>query len=185
MRGLLCGYSPDEIAEKIHKDISRIRPQFERLSPLGKETLYGLALERHPVQLDTLKENLWSRVSGSKLIQAIHSLLRRSLVEKATENQQVWFSLQPVVMKYIRDRLIEQICQDVLAVLSQRSLSCPSLLGSRLILQFQSRRQSDYKAANYRSLLEAIETKLRSLFRSENSVSLEEVLEQILIAIDS
>ena len=168
-------------------DFSEIlEQQFDRLSPLEKEILYGLALERHPVLRSTLKENLWLSLSGSELTQAMQSLLRRSLVETATENEneKVWFTLQPVVMKYVCDRLIEQICQEVLTVLSERSVESPSLLRSRLLLKFQSRHQPDYKVANYRSLLEAIRVKLRPLFKSDNSVSLEDVLDQILIAID-
>ncbi len=83
--------------------------QFQRLSPLEKEILYGLALERQPVTLSTWRDNLWLNVPISELICAMESLLRRALLEKITESQEVHFTLQPVVMKYVTQQLIEQI----------------------------------------------------------------------------
>ncbi len=78
--------------------------------------MYWLAINREPVAISELREDVISLISSTKLLEALESLLRRSLIEKATltlieKSQTVaLFTLQPVVMEYVTDRLIEQVC---------------------------------------------------------------------------
>lgn len=90
-----------------------LEEQFERLSDLEKEVMRCLAIERQPVSLLKLREDISSPLSQSELMEVLKSLGRRSLIEKATptliektknedENEsEVLFTLQPVVMKYV------------------------------------------------------------------------------------
>jgi len=85
--------------------------QFNRLSPLEKSVMFWLAIEREPVDYEALHGGLVSQAMADKAMDAIDSLRRRSLLE-VNENEAV-FTLQPVVMEYITDCLIEIVCQEI------------------------------------------------------------------------
>lgn len=79
--------------------------QFERLSELEKEIMYRAAIERNCLSIAKLREELGAHISTSKLIYALESLGRRSLIEKIPEESKIIFTLQPVVMKYVNNRI--------------------------------------------------------------------------------
>ena len=83
--------------------------QFERLSDLEKDIMYWLAINRELVTLSELREDIVSPVPQQNLLSALDSLVRRSLVEKSTS----FFTLQPVVMEYVTQRFVEQVCQEI------------------------------------------------------------------------
>lgn len=76
--------------------------QFQRLSFIEKKIMYALAIQQQPISLEQLKKNVLSTISTSEIIEALDSLGRRSLIEKSTEQSKVLFTLQPVVMKYVK-----------------------------------------------------------------------------------
>ena len=86
-----------------------LEQQFERLTDLEKEVMYWLAINREPVSLSELREDIVSPVPQQKLLEALESLLRRSLAEKSA----ALFTLQPVVMEYVTNRLVEQVCGEI------------------------------------------------------------------------
>lgn len=64
-----------------------------------------LAIERQPVSLLKLREDVSSPLSQSELMEVLKSLGRRALIEK-TKNEdedesEVLFTLQPVLMKHV------------------------------------------------------------------------------------
>ncbi|MBW4608007.1 MAG: hypothetical protein KME22_12495 [Hassallia sp. WJT32-NPBG1] len=95
--------------------------QFHRLSALEKDLMYWLAINREPVTLAELRSDLVLPVSSMKLLEALESLSRRCLIDKATptliekksSHIPVQFTLQPVVMEYVTDQLIQQICAEI------------------------------------------------------------------------
>ncbi len=88
-----------------------IREQFERLSALEQSLMYWLAIEREPVPREVLLDDLVEPVSKRELMVALRSLRRRSLIEKSGSD----FTLQNVVMEYVTERLIEQVCEEIMA----------------------------------------------------------------------
>ncbi|MEH2284097.1 MAG: NB-ARC domain-containing protein [Nostoc sp.] len=118
-----------------------LEQQFERLSDLEKEIMYWLAINREPMALPELRKDITSQVPQAKLLEALESLGRRSLIEKASlretdvrglatatlgdaarslmptptliEKSEALFTLQPVVMEYMTSRLIEQVCEEI------------------------------------------------------------------------
>jgi len=86
-----------------------LEQQFERLSALEKEIIYWLAINREQVSFAQVQSDILLPVSPAKLIDAAESLLRRSLVEKTAFN----FTLQPVVMEYVTQRLVESVCEEI------------------------------------------------------------------------
>ena len=73
-------------------------------------------VNREPVSLDELVADLVTFSSKHQALQAVKSLLQRSLVDKKGEN----FFLQPVVMAYTTQRLVDRICQELV---EEKSLS--------------------------------------------------------------
>ncbi len=90
---------------------------FQRLSPLEKEIIYWLTLNREPIALAELREDIVAPISQAKLLEAVESLFRRSLIEKAAstliEKSRTLFTLQPVVMEYLSEQFIEQVCEEL------------------------------------------------------------------------
>ncbi|WP_169220487.1 NB-ARC domain-containing protein [Brasilonema sp. UFV-L1] len=76
--------------------------QFQRLSELEKKVMHALVIYQQPIALQQLKEKISSTVSTSEIIEALDSLSRRSLIEISKEQSNVVYTLQPVVMKYVR-----------------------------------------------------------------------------------
>jgi WD40 repeat protein len=88
-----------------------LEQQFQRLSALEQQVMYWLAINREKVSLAELQTDLTPAVPKSKLMQVLESLSWRSLIENNTAG----LTQQPVVMEYVTDCLIEQICQEIVA----------------------------------------------------------------------
>ncbi|MEL6320530.1 MAG: NB-ARC domain-containing protein [Cyanobacteria bacterium J06626_14] len=76
--------------------------QFKRLSPLEKDVMSWFATTGEPATLPQLRTGIQAEVALSDLINVLESLGRRSLMDKVTVNNEVLFTLQPMVMKYVR-----------------------------------------------------------------------------------
>jgi WD40 repeat protein/transcriptional regulator with XRE-family HTH domain len=83
--------------------------QFSRLSDLEKEIMYWLTINREPISLSDLREDIVSPVRPQKLLEALESVSRRSLIEKSAAT----FTLQPVVMEYVTQGLIDHLCEEI------------------------------------------------------------------------
>ncbi|MBN3962124.1 NB-ARC domain-containing protein [Nostoc sp. NMS8] len=94
-----------------------LEQQFERLSDLEKDIMYWLAINRESITLSELREDIISPIPQAKLLEAVESLGRRSLIEKTTpiltEKTGSLFTLQPVVMEYVTNRLIEELYGEI------------------------------------------------------------------------
>ncbi|MCP2728525.1 NB-ARC domain-containing protein [Limnofasciculus baicalensis] len=73
---------------------------WQRLSSLQKELMFQLATE--PSSLVKLKLN--SSVSTSDIMAALQSLERRSLIQRQLEGNDIIYTLQPIVKKYVKKR---------------------------------------------------------------------------------
>ncbi|MBD2626489.1 NB-ARC domain-containing protein [Trichormus variabilis] len=83
--------------------------QFYHLSAVQEEVMYWLAINREPVSLAELAADIVTSSSKRLVPSAIKSLLQRSLIERSGEH----FFLQPVVMAYTTQRLVKQVCQQL------------------------------------------------------------------------
>ncbi|WP_413163626.1 NB-ARC domain-containing protein [Capilliphycus salinus ALCB114379] len=96
-----------------------IDQHFQRLSNLEKELIYWLAINREPISLSTLQSDLIFPVSTKKLLEVLESLQRRSLLEtqlagSSSNRKLTQFTLQPVIMEYVTDRLVEQVAEEII-----------------------------------------------------------------------
>ena len=102
-----------------------VEQQFNRLMPFEQQMMYWLAISREPIALSELREDVLPVASQRELLEALESLRQRSLIEKVipTLGESAGFSQtrsaptftqQPVVMEYVTDRLIDQMCGELI-----------------------------------------------------------------------
>ncbi|HEY9609605.1 AAA family ATPase [Allocoleopsis sp.] len=136
--------------------------QFKRLSVLEKQIMYWLAIHCHPVLLSQLQSDILFPVKTSKLIEVLQSLGWRSIIEKSTEPSEVLFTLPPVVMKYVTNHFVEQVCEqlceDELELICSHALVCSQYSNSNL-QEFQ-----------FKPILTSVKEQLALSFRSEKRV---------------
>jgi len=140
--------------------------QFDRLSDLEKEVMYWLAIERETISLPELKKNILTSVSRQRLPETFISLGHKALIEKSLNN----FTQQPVVMEYMNERLIEQVCQEI-------TTEEIRLLMSHALIEAQAK---DYiRESQIRVILAPIAERLLTSFSSKEV--LERQLRRILL----
>jgi WD40 repeat protein len=83
--------------------------QFARLSPLERDILVWLTIEREAIPVQTLRSNLLQPVSMRDLLEALQALQNRSLLEKRDSG----LTLQNVIIEYTTEYLVEQVCQEI------------------------------------------------------------------------
>ncbi len=83
--------------------------QFARLSPLEREILAWLAIEREAVTVPTLRSNFVQPVTTRDLLEALHALQNRSLLETHPNG----LTLQNVIIEYTTAYLVAQVCQEI------------------------------------------------------------------------
>lgn len=94
-----------------------LEQQFNRLTRFEQQIMYWLAILREWVSLSNLREDILPIVSQKVLLESLESLQQRSLIEKMTsslEGKAIAFTQQPVVMEYVTERLVEQVCEELM-----------------------------------------------------------------------
>lgn len=86
-----------------------LEQQFERLSALERDLMYWLAIEREPVPLAELRDDIVQLELSSALLEALEGLHRRSMIETSSGR----FTLHPVVLEYVTDQLIERMFEEI------------------------------------------------------------------------
>lgn len=82
-----------------------------RLSPQELEIMYWLAIEREPVDLAILIENLTNASSRDNLTSTLQTLLRRIPLERSEGFR---WSIQPVLIEHLTERLVECVTAELI-----------------------------------------------------------------------
>jgi len=89
-----------------------LNQQFERLSSMERGLLYWLAIEREAVAPESMLANVVTSISKDTLLESLDYLVqRRCWIEK--DEARTTFTLQPVIMQYVTDRLIAQVYEEI------------------------------------------------------------------------
>ncbi len=132
--------------------------QFNRLSELEKQLMYWLAIHRENVSLIELKDDLLTiEESAVSVLEAVESLLRRSLIEKESDSGR--FRQQFVVMEYVTEQFIEKVVQEM------RQGNCLGFFDNYSLMKARS---LDYiRKTQQRLILEPVTKRLASAFGSK------------------
>ena len=154
--------------------------QFERLSSSESAILYWLGLENSALSLTDLMSNTKTFLTPAKTMEALESLLRRSLIDRMIIDGEVLFTLQqPVVAKYVIAQAIERVCQEIQIVSSNKKLTNLKLLSSHNLFNKSHSSESEQRKS---LILTPIKEKLYTIFRDEKLI--QERLAQILALLE-
>ncbi|MEC4893370.1 MAG: NB-ARC domain-containing protein [Oscillatoria sp. PMC 1051.18] len=128
---------------------------FDRLSEREQEIIYWLAINREPTTIFTLKDDLVSTFSQKKLPETLQSLLHKLPIEKSKDRNS--FTLQPVLIEYTTERLIDSVCQEIQSGNLQ-------IVKNYALLKAQSK---DYlRVSQIRTILKPIKDRLLTIYKS-------------------
>ena len=82
---------------------------FKRLTAAEKNIIYWLALNREAVSIADLKQDIFSPVAQKYLPETLDTLEKQIPIEKSGDR----VTLQPVLIEYISERAIEQVCHEL------------------------------------------------------------------------
>jgi WD40 repeat protein/transcriptional regulator with XRE-family HTH domain len=134
--------------------------QFDRLSQNEQQVMFWQAIYREPVSIGEIRENVVDRAAQKSIPNLINSLLRRSLVEKTDG----LFFLQPVVMEYVTERFVQQVCAEF-------ETSQIDLLQSHALLRVQAK---DYiREIQIRLIAQPVIDRLLSRFGSLAAIEMQ------------
>ncbi|MDY6784445.1 MAG: NB-ARC domain-containing protein [Cyanobacteriota bacterium] len=135
-----------------------LEQQFNRLSEQEQEVMYWLAIAREPVTFDELQGDIFPPESRRNLLKTLKSLKERSLLETYPTG----FTQQPVVMEYISDRFIAQVCEEI-----QRDSF--ALLKNHALLKAQAK---DYiRETQWRLLLRPVRDRLLTAYGTTENLT--------------
>ncbi len=83
--------------------------QFDRLTETEMVILYWLTINREKVSLLELETDIYPPLPKQQLLEALESLLKRSLIEQSL----LGFTQQPVIMESVAERLVEKVCEEL------------------------------------------------------------------------
>ena len=150
--------------------------QFNRLIDIEVNIMYWLAINREPIRLAQIQEDLVNSISLSNLLEGLESLSRRCLIEKvesdATGIDSICFTLQSVVMEYVTKRLFEEVCQEIV-------IQHPNLF--RLYALAKATAKDYIKETQIRLIVRPIITRLFDVLGSQSNI--EEQLNQIIVTL--
>ncbi|AFY93242.1 NB-ARC domain-containing protein [Chamaesiphon minutus] len=140
--------------------------QFARLSEIERQVMYWLAIGREAISISQLLADFIPSGFRSQVLAALQSLDRQSLIEKSSS----CFTLQPVVMEYVTDIFIEQICEEI-------TTSNVVIFNSHALIQAQTK---DYvRESQVRMILVPLVDRLMGKLRSKPEIK--QQLDRLLV----
>ncbi len=137
--------------------------QFDRMSSSEQEIAYWMAIAQSPISLTTLREQMLVNSSLSDLLKNLDSLVRRSLIDKISEGGETVFLLQPLIVQYVSDRLVDQVRTEVLETVKTQGIERMRLLKTHNFSQIIAENKKS-KETKTRSILEVVKNRLQLLF---------------------
>jgi DNA-binding CsgD family transcriptional regulator len=137
--------------------------QFDRMSSFEIEIAYWLVIAQTPISLAKLRDDMPIESSLSDLLKHLDSLGRRSLIEKISQGGETVFMLQPLIVKYVSDRFVEQIVEEVLEAIKTQGIERMRLLKTHNFSTIIAKVKGG-KSDRSHSILGAIKNRLQVLF---------------------
>jgi WD40 repeat protein len=165
--GDLAGFLGFE--QPVFQDLQQLLDwHLNRLTELEREVLYWLAIHREPVTIQALQADLVSPVARKQLPQTLQSLGRQLPLEKSGST----WTLQPVLMEHLSDRLIEAFVAE---------LSGGQLQQCQRYALLQAQAQDYVRDSQRRILLQPVQQRLVEVLRGQPQVEqqLRHCLEQM------
>jgi WD40 repeat protein len=121
--------------------LSFLEAQCDRLSTAEQLVLFYLAIYRDATSLSSLHQDLLDPTVKRHLVETMNALSRRSLVEKNTRSAIATFYLQPAVLEYNTQKLIDRVKNEIVSSQIELLHQCPLLKGGSKDYIRQARQQ--------------------------------------------
>ncbi|MBD2387076.1 NB-ARC domain-containing protein [Cylindrospermum sp. FACHB-282] len=144
--------------------------QFECISAMEQEIICWLAIACQPISLSQLRSDILVPINQAEFIEALRSLLRRSLIDRIVVEEEVMLSLQqPVLCQYVINKIVERICQEIQEVCKTQKIDKMELLRT---LNLANNKQTDQKIKEIQVqvLLKPIKNRLCKIFQDESLI---------------
>ncbi|MBW4469597.1 MAG: NACHT domain-containing protein [Stenomitos rutilans HA7619-LM2] len=142
--------------------------QFARLSNLEKRVMVWLAINRDPVSMADLRDDIPIPESSMRLLEAVESLSRRSLIVGAPESGKL--SQLPAIMEYTTEYLVEYVTAEINQLLEQPEEAIFSWRKLRFLNSYslvKAEALDHIRKAQQKEILEPIKTKLLDLYEAD------------------
>ncbi|MEM8613024.1 MAG: ATP-binding protein, partial [Cyanobacteria bacterium P01_H01_bin.105] len=110
------------------------KQQFETFNQLEKTLIFWLAIWQEPISLCRLQTHLFND-NPAQVIDALATLVRRSLVTQHFLSDEPSFSLQPMVSTFVLDELVKAIVQEIAQAQQQQSIQPFQLLRTHCLIR--------------------------------------------------
>ncbi|MBK1989611.1 AAA family ATPase [Sphaerospermopsis aphanizomenoides BCCUSP55] len=90
-----------------------LKQQLEKLSELERDIIYWLAIWQEPISFARLQTHLLISIDPARVLEAIIELEQKSLLEKWFISEETAFTLQPLVMKVVTDKVVENATKEI------------------------------------------------------------------------
>ena len=140
--------------------------QFECLSVLEQEIINWLAIAFKPLSLIQLRSNILLPIETAELIEALESLIRRSLITRTQVKAETLLSLhQPLVAQYVISRFIENVCEEIELVSEKQTSQIEFLRNYAFVTQ-----DAEIKKYQLNQIVIPTKNKLYRVFRDEKAI---------------
>ena len=121
--------------------------------------------------MEQLQNDILLPLPPKDLFEALESLKRRSLIEKSREEDGgALFALQPVVMEYVTQQLVEQVCAEIVELSRTQKLDKVKTFRSHALLKVDEE-DSELRTLQENLLLKPVKERLLRMFRSDRRLS--------------
>ncbi|MBE9227675.1 AAA family ATPase [Phormidium sp. LEGE 05292] len=112
-----------------------LQQQFQQLSDLERDIIYWLAIWQEPISFCRLQSHFLISLDPTMILAGIVGLEKRSLIEKWVNENEYSFSLQPLVMKFVTDKLVENTVQEINQVVPSNEIGYFKVLRTHWLLR--------------------------------------------------
>lgn len=112
-----------------------LQQQFEQLSDLERDIIYWLVIWQEPISFCRLQSHFLISVNPAMILAGIAGLEKRSLIEKWVNENEYSFTLQPLVMKFVTDKLVENAVQEINQVVPSNEIGHFKVLRTHWLLR--------------------------------------------------
>lgn len=103
--------------------------QFQNLSATGKTVIYWIAIRRNSASWNQLLKDTSQYLSSNQLFHTLNYLIQAySLVDKNLEDVPILYILDPVILKYVTNRFVEESYQEIHQIIKTQVIKGSELL---------------------------------------------------------
>lgn len=112
-----------------------LQQQLSQATGIEQDILYWLAIWQEPISFCRLQTHFLVSPNPVELLEGITALERRSLLEKHFTTDEPAFTLQPLLMKVVTDKLVDQSAEEIAQVIQNYDLQFFKVLRTHWLLR--------------------------------------------------